>query len=60
MKKKTRPPEEILSFVNCEGKTVQLPGSLTIKDLVKMGIKFWMEPQDSPPPTDKTVFVYTD
>ncbi len=50
---------ETYAFLNNEGKIIYLPGSATIHDLLKMGIKrISMEPRGSAMPTSKQVYVH--
>lgn len=46
-------------FVNNQGKVIWIEGKTTIPELLKMGVKnISFEPQGSPMPEDKRIFVH--
>lgn len=51
---------ELYEFVNCEGAVVRFPGSATLGELVKAGVKrVEIQPKNDPMPTDPKWYVNT-
>lgn len=55
---KKLPPVKTITFTNFKGETLQLPETMTIAELTKLGMKVDLQPKLAPIKRNRRIFYY--